>query len=156
MIRIASIVAVLAGLVISTASAFAGSHSLQRRAVGRGIFITVDELHMEPLRAVDSLLEARVTVSNQGAMRIKLDYLTFSLSDAATGARSMALLPSELGGRAAPPLFLREVVVAPGQTERVVLYFRPLRPTSRPIDLRLDLATVDGQLISRSYLPLAF
>ena len=117
------------------------------------MFLSVDRTHVEQ-PATDGLIETQVTLSNHGATPFKVDYLTFSLSDAA-GAQSLALLPSELYGRPAPPLLLREGVLASGQTLAAVLYFRSPSPRLRPFNLRVNLATADGQVASRSFLPLA-
>ena len=159
MIRVASIATVLVLVAVSTVNAIAGARSHQGaarapRALGQGVFLSIDESHVERAPAVDGLIETQVTLSNHGAKSLKVDYLTFSLSDAA-GARSLALLPSELYGRVAPPLLLREGVLASGQTLAAVLYFRSPSPRFRPFDLRVDLATADGQAASRSFLPLA-
>ena len=159
MIRLASIVTVLELVVVSAFNAIAGSRSNQGaatgpRALGQGVFLSVDEVHVERALTTDGLIETRVTLSNQGSIPLKVDYLTFSLSDAA-GARSLALLPSELYGQAASPLLFREGALASGRTLSAVLYFRAPSPHFRPFDLRIDLTTADGQVASRSFVPLA-
>jgi hypothetical protein len=158
-IRIASVATVLGLVAVSTVHAIAGARSHQGaatgpRALGQGVYLSIDESHVERAPATEGLIETQVTLSNQGARPLRIDYLTFSLSDAA-GARSLALLPSELSGQVAPPLLLREGVLASGQTVAAVVYFRSPSPHFRPFDLRVDLATADGQVASRSFVPLA-
>jgi hypothetical protein len=158
-IRIAGVVTVLVLVVVSTLNAIGASRShpgvaTGPRALGQGVFLSIDEAHVERAPATDGLIETQVTLANHGATSLKIDSLTFSLSDTA-GGRSLALLPSELYGRAAPPLLLREGVLESGQTLAAVLYFRSPSPRFRPFDLRVDLATADGQVASRSFLPFA-
>ena len=158
MIRALSIAAVLTLVAVSTVNAIAGSRSHQAAAapksLGGGVTLSIDEAHIEPARAIDSLIETRITLSNHGAAPLRIDYLTFSLSSAA-GGRSLALLPSKLKGRVASPVSLREGPLGRGQTLVAVLYFRALSQDSRPIDFRVDLVSADGQVVSRSFLPLA-
>jgi hypothetical protein len=154
-VRVAGIVAVLTLATLSGADALARSHSHQEaRALGRGVFLSIDESHVEPAHEVDGLIAVHVTLSNHGSTPLKVDYLTFSLSSAA-GARSLALLPSELNGQVAPSLLLHEGVLAKGQTMVAVLYFRSLSPNARSVELRVDLANAEGRPVSRSFLPLA-
>ena len=158
MIRALSIAAVLALVAVSTVNAIAGSRSQQAtaapRPLGGGVTLSIDEVHVEPARAIDSLIETRITLSNHGARPLRIDYLTFSLSSTA-GGRSLALLPSELKGRVASPVSLREGPLASGQTLVAVLYFRAPSHDSRPIEFRVDLVSADGQAVSRSFLPMA-
>jgi hypothetical protein len=157
-IRIAGILAVLTLVGVSAFNAIAGTRSHQvstgTRALGHGMFLSVDESHIERAGQTDGLIEAQVTLSNRDANPFNTDHLTFSLSDAA-GDRSLALLPSELYGHVASPHLLREGVLVSGQTLSAVLYFRSLSPQPRSLDVRVDLANADGQVASRSLIPLA-
>ncbi|HEX3903856.1 MAG TPA: hypothetical protein VH853_13530 [Polyangia bacterium] len=158
MIRALGIATVLTLVAISTVNAIAGSRSRQGaaapRALGRGVSLAIDEVHREPAGETEGLIETHITLSNDGATALKIDYLTFSLSCAA-GGRSLALLPSELKRRVASPLLLREGVLPRGQKLVAVLYFRAPSRDSRPIDFRVDLVAASGQVVSRSFLPLA-
>jgi hypothetical protein len=157
MTRIGRIAGVLTLLGISAHNAIAGSRSHRaavERALGHGVSLSIDESHVERAPRAEGLIETRLTLSNYGAMPLKIDYFTFSLSGAA-GERSLALLPSELHGQVASPILLRGGVLPAGQRLVAVLYFRSLSPTSRPVDVRVDLVTADGQAASRSFLPLA-
>ena len=156
MVRVASILAVMTLVSVTGGDALARSRSHQAaaRALGNGVFLSIDEHHVEPAHEADGLIAVHVTLSNNGSMPVKLDYLTFSLSSSA-GGRSLALLPSELNGQVEPSLLLHEGVLAKGQTMMAVLYFRSLSPSARSVDLRVDLANAEGRPVSRSFLPLA-
>jgi hypothetical protein len=154
-LRIGIIVAVLTLMAISAVNAIASSRSRQavscHRSIGSGVSLSIDNVHREPIGDADSPIELQVTLNNYGDAPLKIDYATFSLSGAA-GERSVALLPAELHGQAAPPFLMSRYILAKGETLIAVLYFRS---PSRPIDLRIDLTTPDGRAASRSFLPLA-
>lgn len=154
MIRIGTIVAVLTLVTISAVHAIASSRSRKvvgHRSLGRGISLSIENVHVGPAGDVPRPIELQVTLDNYGETPLKIDYGTFSLSGAAS-ERSLALLPAELNGRVTPPFLVSRRILAKGETLAAVLYFRSL---SRPIDLRIDLATPDGRAVSRSFLPLA-
>jgi hypothetical protein len=157
-IRHLGVAAVLTLVAVSAVNAIAGSRSRQAaaapRPLGRGVLLSIDESHVEPAGETGGLVETHVTLVNHSTEALKIDYLTFSLSGAG-GVRSLALLPSELSGRVAPRLLLREGVLPRGRTLVAVLYFRSPPQDSRPIELRVDLAAADGKSVSRSFLPLA-
>ena len=151
-VAVLAVVALVAGV---SASAGAGSHqaTTEPRVLAPGVSLSLDESHVEAYGDADGLIEAHVTLSNNGETPLKVGYFTFSLVAANVG-RSLALLPSELGGRVAAPFLLSDAWLTKGQTMKAVLYFRSPSSDQRSIALRVDLSAAGGRLVSRTFLPL--
>jgi len=122
----------------------------ETRALGAGVTLAIDAKRAPPPATPGKVVPLWVTVANHGRDAIRIRYRDFALAEDGS-LTDTALLPGEVGRRAAPDL-LPEGLVRRGETASGFLYFRlPARP---PSTLRVDLEAADDVTISRNFVKL--